>query len=181
MTERFLKVRVIWDHQVISLPGLGFRDLHVLPGERSPFGSKGNALATMWETLGKSRGMDGMMILDGDTVIDPLDLDAMQAAITSEPKAVHVAPVRLWPAGTGLTGWVWGHGKDLFSQQDPRDPDRFGFSFTWLPAQLLDHCIQAGMRTWSYPHVDDRVSQEARRMVVPVRVVRGASPKHTHF
>jgi len=122
-----------------------------------------------------------MLVLDGDVVIDPVDHDAMFAAIDKEPDAVHVAPVKLWPVSTHLDGWVWGHGLEFFSAKDPSRPDRFSFCYTYLPKRLLEACIKSGMDEWHYPGVDQKVSKVCRELGIPIRVARSCQPKHLNY
>lgn len=182
MAETVIMIRLIWDRT--ALPGLcppGFYATHVIPSDEFPYGRKGLVVASAWEQL-QSPAIAGLVILDGDVAIDPQDRRAMLDAVEEEPKVVHVAPVRLWPVSTKAPGWVWGHGKGgLFNQQDHDDPDMFGFGFTYLPRRLMTACIAAGMEEWTYPGVDRRTANQARKMKLPVRVVRGASPKHINF
>jgi len=178
--EQVVLVRVCWDRQPMPRCPAGFFTVHVNPVSGHPFGRKGLQLAAAWDIL-KTPDAAGMVILDGDVAIDPQDLAHMLAAIEGEPGAVHVAPVRLWPASTKLERWVWGHGKGRFSRDDPDDPDRFGFSFTYLPRRLIAAVVTAGLRSQEYPQVDGFVSGVARRRSVPVRVVRGAHPCHLNY
>ena len=123
-----------------------------------------------------------MLTLDGDVAVDPVDHAAMMASIDTGPEMVWVAPVRLWPVSTHLSGWVWGHGPNRrYSRTDTSTPDVFTFSYTYLPRALLTACIDEGLEGWCYPGVDKRVSEVARKFEVPIRVCRGASPKHLNF
>lgn len=173
-------VRLDWDHTALPLPGLGFYALRITPEPGHPFGRKGLALAAAWEQLAGPAAA-GLVILDGDVAVDPQDIAAMLAAIHLDPGAVHVAPVRLWPASTKRDRWVWGHGRGDFSRDDPDDPDVFGFCFTYLPRRLVDACVKSGLAGWRYPHVDRLTSRRARALRIPVRVVRGATPKHVNY
>lgn len=182
MAETVILIRLNWDRT--ALPGLcppGFYTTHVTPTSEYPRGRKGLVLVNSWRAL-SDKDMAGMVILDGDVAIDPVDVGAMLAAIEREPGAVHVAPVRLWPVSTKAAGWVWGHGRDnTFTQRDVEHPDSFGFGFTYLPRDLICAAIKAGLPKWCYPGVDGKVGGIARENGIPVRVVRGASPKHLNF
>jgi hypothetical protein len=179
--EHVVMVRLDWDRTAPPrICPRGFYACHVDPEPGHPFGRKGLQLAAAWDTLA-GPAVAGMVILDGDVAIDPQDLAAMLAAIELEPGAVHVAPVRLWPASTKQARWVWGHGRGGFSRDDPDDPDTYGFSFTYLPRRLVEACIRAGLHEWAYPHVDARARQVSQRMGLAVRVVRAASPKHLNY
>lgn len=175
-------VRLDWNRTAVPLRigRYGFYTLHVDPEPGHPFGRKGLQLARAWATLAKP-GSAGLVILDGDVAVDPQDLAHMLAAIDGEPDCIHVAPVRLWPVSTKLDRWVWGHGAGRFSRDDPDEPDLFGFSFTYLPAALVRSCIVHGMKTWAYPDVDANTRARARALGLPVRVVRGAAPKHLNY
>jgi hypothetical protein len=177
-------VRVDWDRSAIPLTiARSFYHLRIGPTESHPFGRKGYALATAWRRLNRTGQLSGMLILDGDVAIDPYDYKAMQLAIDTYPDAVHVAPVRLWPVSTGRETWVWGHWKGPDPSQNFCDsqPDWFGFSFTYLPAMLIELSIRAGLRRWEYPSVDSQVSWTAKRTKTPVKVVSACHPKHLHY
>jgi hypothetical protein len=173
-------IRVDWDRKAIPLRIVRYHAVHVLPEPGYPFGRKGLALAGAWRQLSGPK-MDGMLILDGDVAIDPLDHAVMFTAIGDEPDAVQVAPVKLWPISTHRKSWVWGHGQGDYSQLGMDEPDVFTFSYTYLPRALIEACIEAGMEDWTYPGVDRHVSEVARESGIPVRVVWDASPKHLNF
>jgi hypothetical protein len=106
-------MRVNWDRTAppFHMPGaVRWFDLHVGPEPGYPFGRRGLAIARAWEQLGNRKDA-GMLMMDGDVAIDPLDLAAMGDAIAQTPKMVLVGPVRLWPASTMRESWVWGHWK----------------------------------------------------------------------
>jgi hypothetical protein len=174
-----VQVRVCWDRAEIPLR-VDFHIVRIGPESGYPFGRRGLALVSAWRQLA-AVDTPGMLVLDGDVAVDPVDYAAMLAAIVAEPAAVHVAPVRLWPISTHVADWVWGHGRAVFSQDDPDNPDVFTFSFTYLPRALIEACITAGMGEWTYPGVDRRVCEQSRTLRVPVHVVRGAAPKHVNF
>jgi hypothetical protein len=173
-------VRLDWDRSAIPLRIRGFYTLHIEPDAAHPFGRKGAALAAAWSKLA-TEGTTGMVILDGDVAVDPYDLAAMYAAVNTDPAAVHVAPVRLWPVSTKMRAWIWGHGKTRFSQEDPPEVDMFGFSFTYLPALLVRSMIRHGLAGWEYPHVDEKARGRARALGLAVNVVRDATPKHLNY
>ena len=177
-------VRVLWTAHYIPpfrVPAGRVRmlDLHVTPEPSYPFGRKGLVLASAWEQLG--RNADGMLILDGDVVIDPQDFIEMHGAIMAEPAAVHVAPARIWPVSTGAASWSWGHWKDQRGQEWTEEPDYFAFNFTYLPAALMTACVKANMRSWRFPNVDMNVSRTAKKAGIPARVVKNCAPKHMHY
>jgi hypothetical protein len=180
---QILLVRVVWNHEAIPLRiSRRFFTLDFGPEPEFPFGRKGLAIARAWQQLA-APDVTGMLILDGDVAIDPVDLAVMMAAIHAEPDAIHTAPVRLWPVSTRLERWVWGHGRGgRHSQEDPdEDLDAFTFCFTYLPRELIEHCTGHGMESWMFPHVDKQVCLAAAELDLPVRLVRGAQPKHTNY
>lgn len=190
-----LHVRVRWNGEPGAPAPPKFRTFDVMPEPQYPAGRKGLLLARIWESLATPR-TDGMLILDGDCAIDPLDYAAMITEACTEPDAVWTAPARLWPASTGYRYWVWGH-RELLADRDPLpsdeetrktwqadidDPDMFTFNFTYLPRRLMNACTEAGMDQWVYPHVDENTWRTALEQDIPARVVRrGCSPKHTHY
>jgi hypothetical protein len=124
----------------------------------------------------------GMLILDGDVAVDPLDTSTMMRAIGANPDIVHTAPVRIWPVSTKRGHWVWAHSKGGKSQEDTDEPNRFSFGFTYLPRALIESCIEAGLRSWTYPHVDLNMSKRAVELGMRITVVRdGCSPKHCNY
>jgi hypothetical protein len=176
-------VRVEWDRQAPACPlPPTFHRIRVLPEPGWPLGRKGLALAGAWQQMA-GPNTDGMLILDGDVAIDPLDLAAMRAAIHDEPRSVLTAPARLWPASTNLPEWSWAHWGTPGQSQvlDPGPVTRFSFCFTWLPRRLIHACMAAGLDIWTFPRVDQLVSQEAVRQRIPVRLVAGCWPKHLHY
>ena len=179
-------LRLIWDGHHIKFPlriaGVNMKDLHVAPETSAPFGRKGLALASAWAQLAEP-DMTGLLILDGDVVIDPCDYIHMYAAIQQEPTAVHIAPVKLWPISKNdLGGWSWGHCKDNnFTQEMTLDPDFFAFNFTYVPRRVIDLAVKAGLKNWQFPHVDQGMSRVARQAGVRMRVVEACQPKHVHY
>jgi hypothetical protein len=176
-------VRVDWDRTAIPLGRLPGRwhTLHLAPEPDYPFGRKGLALLRTWQQIQLSKQEAGLVILDGDVAIDPVDYHAMMRAIPKEPGAVHVAPVRLWPKSTQRSDWYWAHHRGEASQEPCDDPTVFSFNFTYLPRALLDACRQAGMAKWTFPTCDSHVTEVAAKMHLPVRVVHDATPKHLHY
>jgi hypothetical protein len=178
-----VNVRLDWNHTAIPLRiGAKFFTVEICPQPEYPFGRKGLALARIWEQVGSGRA-DGMLILDGDVAIDPLDYGHMLDAIETRPDSVHTAPVMLWPVSTHLDVWVWGHGRaGRYSQEYTDDDlDMFTFCFTYLPGKLLETCLQDGLDSWVYPHVDANVCARAQQIGTPVHLVRDARPKHLNY
>lgn len=176
-------VRVNWNGTAIrfNMPGTRWFDLAIGPEPGYPFGRKGLALDAAWLQLANAKCC-GMVVLDGDIAIDPIDYAAMVAAVDLEPAAVHAAPVRLWPASTQRESWVWGHWcGDGPSQDYCSAPDRFTFGFTFLPRVLLERARAAGLRKWTFPGVDLKMAQVAKHNGIPVRMVPDCHPKHLHY
>src|ERR1039458_10197954 len=114
--SNIVRVRINWDHVPLIKCPPGFHLLNVLPEPEYPFGRKGLALASGWDQLRGTPSAAGMLMLDSDVAVDPEEVAIMEEAIHADPLAVHIAPVRLWPASTKLDTWVWGHGLRKFSQ-----------------------------------------------------------------
>ena len=170
-----LIIRVCWRGQLEGRTHPSFAVHSVEPEPGWPVGRKGLMLASLWRQVVPA-GSDGMLICDGDVVIDPADMIAMTDAACGAPDAVHAAPVRLWPRATGFPEPVWAHRPDL---HDP--PVMFSFGFTFLPARLIEGAIKAGLEKWHYPNVDRGMWETARDMGVPVRVVRDCHPRHLNY
>jgi hypothetical protein len=185
-----LQLRIIWDRAAIALPfSMRFHSLHVAPEPGYPFGRKGLQLATAWKHLAAPHTA-GMLVADGDVAFDHQDLNDMYQAINLDASCVWTAPIKLWPVSTKRTRWVWSHlleWPDEQAQVDNRgdtDPDfTFSFCFTYMPRRLIDAVIGRGqLRTVQYPHVDQTCMEWARKLSVPVRIVRGhCSPKHMNY
>lgn len=183
MAARVVFVRVVWDRQAIPLhlPGVRMFDLHIGPEPGWPYGRKGAALAGAWRQLG-TRQCTGMLIMDADVAIDPLDASVMLQAIGQAPDVVHTAPIRLWPESTQRPSWVWGHwDADGPSQQLCDAPTSFSFGLTYLPRRAIDRAIRDGLERWTFPGVDGRMSRAAAAAGCPVRVTGNCWPKHLHF
>lgn len=181
----FVICRVNWDRTAppFHMPGaVRWFDLHVGPEPGRPFGRRGLAIAGAWAQLG-NRECRGMLMMDGDVAIDPLDLAAMGDAIGQDPAMVLVGPVRLWPASTMRPSWVWGHwtAGPGPTQEMITEPDRWGLGFTYLPRRLLELAAAAGLKQWTFPNVDVRMSDVARRHGIRARVVEDCHPKHLHY
>jgi hypothetical protein len=177
-------VRVNWDHTAgpFHMPGTRWFDLHVGPEPGYPFGRRGLALEGAWRQLG-NRECAGMVVMDSDVMIDPLDWASMLEAVGAAPRLVHVAPVRLWPASTQRESWVWGHWDRGGgpSQELVTEPTRWSFGFTYLPRELLTRARQAGMKDWTFPNVDMRMAACARRWNIKAKMVENCHPKHLHY
>jgi hypothetical protein len=189
-----ISVRVCWNGEAVPLRLANrFYTVNIVPTADWPFGQRGKYMARAWEQLNAGPetyghepvSADGMLLLDGDVAIDPWDLQCMGEAISEEPKAVHVAPMKLWPISTRASDWVWGHGLDRFKQNEPdddRDCNLFTFGFTYLPKALIKQCISRGMENWVYPDVDTEVCITAMLMKnLKVNIVYACTPKHLNF
>ena len=186
MNMPFLFLRVIWTPHHIQFPlriaGANIKELHITPEPNHPFGRKGLALEKAWEQLAPPNCL-GMLILDGDVVIDPQDFMLMSEAIGQDPGAVHVAPARIWPASKPeLRGWSWAHWQGHPTQELCTEGiEFFTFNLTYLPAALVNAAIKKGLRAKQFPGVDAFVSKTARELRTPIRVVLGATPKHMNY
>ena len=177
-------VRINWAGTALDYaPPRGvFHTLHVGPEPDHPFGRKGLALATGWQQLTRHLPDTlGMLVMDGDIVIDPADVAAMFRAAVNAPQEVHTAPVRLWPASTKRDDWVWGSWAEKPSQSLDLEPVWFSTCLTYLPARLIKAALKDGLRSWTYPGVDARIAETAQRLGTPVRVVLECQPKHTNY
>jgi hypothetical protein len=173
--------RLNWSRTAPETPmSRQFYTLHVGPEPGYPFGRKGLALAGAWAQLSHP-GQSGMLLLDGDVIIDPEDLYQMLRAVGADDAAVHTAPVRIWPASTHKKAWTWAHWAAEPSQQVDEAPRWFSFCFTYLPRALIDRAVRDGLPDWTYPSVDSRVSQSAQAAGLRVRVVPDCWPKHINY
>jgi hypothetical protein len=181
--SRVVFVRVVWDRQAypLKIPGVRMFDLHIGPEPGAPYGRKGAALAGAWRQLA-TRQCTGMLIMDADVAVDPLDVSVMLQAVGNQPEVVHTAPIRLWPESTQRRTWVWGHWDASGpGQADCPEPTFFSFGLTYLPRKAINRAVRDGLKEWTFPGVDSRVSRSAAAAGVPVRVVENCWPKHMHF
>lgn len=189
-------VRVIWDRQEYwSLPvirytttdganhAIRFTPVHLGPEAGWPMGRKGLALAGAWGQLNRGGDVaDGMLVLDADVAIDPQMVITMMTAIGTDPAAVWTAPVRIWPVSTMKDHWIWAHWNLVPSQHVDQSARWFSFNFTYLPRQLLEHCLKPGrLKTWTYPNTDSSVARAARELGIPGNVVADCWPVHLHW
>jgi hypothetical protein len=182
----FIMVQMDWDRTALrlpALPGIRFHKVHYGPEPEFPMGRHGLAIYRAWEQLTDNIGepATGMLMLDGDVAIDPSDIGWMVGAIHADPTIVHTAPVKIWPVATRRADWVWSHWRDEPGKQIVQDPIWFGFSFTYLPSDLIEASAEAGLCEWTYPNVDWRVAEVAQKLHIPVKVVLCASPKHMNW
>jgi hypothetical protein len=186
-----LWTRIVWNHQQGDLPLVTYQDLlmvrfmtvHVDPEPGFPAGRKGLQLAGAWSQYTKGDAKPtGMVTLDGDVAVDPGHVMQMAHAIEAEPEAVHVAPVKIWPAGTVRKSWIWAHYDETGPSQNwDVTPRIFGFNFTYLPRKLIERCLKDGMKNWTYPNCDSCFSQRAREMGLAMKVVPYCFPVHLHW
>jgi hypothetical protein len=175
-------LRLDWDRTALPLrQAKAYYTAHISPEPGYLFGRKGLVIGSSWQQLA-GRHTDGMVLLDGDVMLDPVDHRAMLDAIHEDPSCVHTAPVRIWPASTKWEDWTWAHWRTKASQRLETEGIRwFSFNFTYLPRALVEQAITAGLRSWAYPSVDSKMSRTAQRMGSPVRVVPGCWPKHLNY
>jgi len=184
----FVFCRLIWEKSgppfPFHMPRTRWHDLYLCPEPGAPFGRKGRAVEGAWKQLAE-RGTNGLLLMDGDVVIDPLDFAGMLTAIAQAPELVHVAPARLWPASTQQDSWTWAHWADGHGQTQhwTDTPDRFSFNFTYLPRKLIVRAMQhkPPLNTWQFPNVDQRMSQVAKECGIKAKVVPNCWPKHLHY
>lgn len=178
-----ITVRVNWDNTAvpIKLPGKFF-EMHVDPSAEYPFGQKGKTIAGAWRQLNTDKNMDGMLIIDGDVAIDPIDYQNMLSAIHYHHDMVVVAPARIWPASTKRKDWSWAHWSVEPSQKLETENIRwFSFNFTYLPKKVLKQALTDGLRRWTYPVVDKSMSTAAFDAGVPVFVAEDVHTCHLNF
>lgn len=175
-------VRVNWNNSALAIPlPAAFHILHVRPTADHPFGEKGRSLAGTWNQLSHDR-MAGMLILDGDVVIEPGDMSNMLAAIHEHTDMVVVAPTRIWPLSTKRKDWVWAHwSKEASQVMETKNIHWFSFNFTYVPRKVIEQALKDGLADWAFPSVDKRMSQSAVRAKVPVYVAENVLPKHLNF
>lgn len=186
-----LLMRLAWKDQFAGRTHPSFREYSVYPTNEHPNGQKGLLLANAWNNISKPTS-DGLIICDGDVVIDPSDYSQMLGHIVTDREAVWTAPVRLWPIATQFPEWIWAHRKMVNTnrpvaevvrdwQEDIEDPEMFSFCFTYLPRRLMEGAIKTGLKDKIYPGVDWFMWDTAKSLNIPVKVVRGCYPKHLNY
>lgn len=181
---QILCIRMDWNHTAIPLPiSNRFYTLQVNPEPEYPFGRRGLAYTRTWQQLQTPKIEKGMLLLDGDVAIDPLDHAHMLDAIHENSAIIHTAPVYLWPISTHVESWVWGFGKNnrYTQNEDDTDLDMFTFSYTYLPRKLIEESIEAGMAEWQYPRVDKNMWKLNKKLGIEVHVVWDADAKHLNY
>lgn len=181
--QSFLWLQICWQGSRIR-EIVGFHQVNIWPTNEYPFGRKGYTLAYCWEHMIEDH-TKGMVILDGDVAVDPIDISFMQQSMVSDPNSIHIGPARIWPKSTNFSQWVWAHRKfgTVFKdwQTYRTDVDTASFCFTYLPRTLIEKCIDQGLATWAYPNVDFNVFRVAREESIAFKVVDGCIPKHMNY
>jgi hypothetical protein len=180
-----LFARFNWDHTAFPrlprFPWITFKDIHISPSAEYPTGQKGLALERYWTGQNPNNDHVGLLIMDGDVIVDPLDVRFMLDAIENDPSRVYTAPIKLWITADNKMGaeWRWSHQNDDGMSQDIiQYPRYFSFGFTWLPADLLDACVAGGLHRYIYPYVDAFVSDIAFKLDIQSTVIYNCEPKH---
>lgn len=177
MSGNILAVRYSWQ-KPSSLPDPGrFFEAVMTADAEHPHGRRGMWMSRCWK-YGREHGADGMLCLDGDTAVDPVDVAVMCHAIDEDDKAVHTTPVRLFPP---YGDWTWAHGRDSYTQECVTEGiNLFGFAFTYLPGPLLNTCVAVGLESQVFPEVNKFVSRIARQSGCRVNLVP-MSPTHLNW
>jgi hypothetical protein len=178
MSTNVMSVRFSW-LTPSALPDPGhFFEVVMTAEPEYPHGRRGMWMSRCWD-YGRANGADGLLCLDGDTAVDPVDVAVMCAAIEEDAESVHTAPVRLYPP---YGEWIWAHGRDYYTQECVTEGiNLFGFAFTWLPGSLLDDCVDAGLEGWRFPLVNKKVSGVAREASYRVSLVPEVWPAHLNW
>lgn len=176
-------VRLNWNDTALKIPTPGkFHNLLIAPTLDNPFGEKGRVIAGAWKQLNPDNKMDGMLILDGDVAIEPIDLTNMFRAIHNHDQMVVVAPARIWPKSTQKKVWTWAHWSKEPSQTMETENIRwFSFNFTYFPKKVIEQAIGDGLVNWKFPRCDMRMSDAAFHAGVKVFVAEDVYPKHMNY
>src|SRR5512146_2566976 len=86
-------VKVAWRGQTVASLEQPFHLIEVNPEPAHPKGRKGLVLASAWRQMANDKDV-GMLIVDGDVVIEPTDLSTMIGHVLSDVRAVWTAPTR---------------------------------------------------------------------------------------
>lgn len=158
--------------------------LDIWPEPDYPRGREARELALLWETV-RQGNVPGLLLLGCDVAADPDDYEAMCTAAFLHPEAVHTGMVKLWPASTGRTEWMWSHrggrrGAPEATQLDPIHIAYFSLGFVYVPRKLLDIAFPTYAH-WKWGEMDVGLSELAWQYSIPIRAVYDARPKHLHF
>ncbi len=177
-----LCIRDNWNDTALDIPIPGsFFNVDIRPTIEYPFGEKGRVLANAWRQLSKD-DYTGMLILNGDVIIEPTDHKNMLAAIHTRSDQVVIAPTRIWPKSTKRKDWIWGHWSFEGSQKfETKNVRWFTFCFTYIPRKVIDQALKDGLVEWRYPGVDMNMARSAVKAKVPVYVAENVLPKHLNF
>ena len=159
-----------------------FYQVDVFPEDGFPFGRKGKVFTDTWNQARNSAvKYQGMLVIEGDVLIDPHDYNQMLKAISTNVDAIWTAPVKVWPVTTKGKDWFWCHWSTDTSQTLDKYPLHFGYNFTYLPKQLIELAIEAGWDKWDYWTDDSEMPKIAMRNKIPVKVPEDCWPKHLHY
>lgn len=174
-------LRMNWE-QKSPLPNPGqFRDIVLHGTPEWPTGQKGLAIGRAWSVLAKDY-TEGLIILDGDVAADPYQIALFGDYITSDPAAVWTAVVKLWAKSTHRATFMYGHGRDGYSRErDVKDPNTFTFCLTYMPGNLVELCLKAGLLNKVYPGVDMFCAEVAQQNEIKVKIAEQVEPVHLHW
>jgi len=160
-----------------------FYQVDVYPEPGYPMGRKGKVFADTWRQIPDNMKpkYDGMLVIEGDVLIDPHDYKQMLKSIESDVNAVWTAPVKVWPITSKFDDWFWCHWATMPSQTLDEYPLRFGYNFTYLPTKLIELAIDAGWENWDYWNDDSEMPIVAMKNQIKVKVPEDCYPKHLHY
>lgn len=158
--------------------------LDVRPEPGFERGREAKLLSDLWLGV-RDSGIEGLLLLGCDVAADPGDYELMQRAVTYQPRRVHTGLVKLWPASTGRSEWMWSHrggtmGNPEAGQGDIRPVVYFSLGFLWVPRALLDVAFPA-YQGWRWGQMDTGLSELAFHHRINVQLVAGCEPRHMHF
>lgn len=109
----------------------------------------------------------------------------MKRSVHFHPDRVFTGMVKLWPASTGRTEWIWSHrggtlGSPEASQHPYPSPTYFSLGFLWVPRRLLDLAFPEH-DDWRWGEMDVGLSEIAFRNRIPAQAITDCRPKHVHF
>jgi hypothetical protein len=151
-------------------------EVHTWPTARDADGPQrgyGWSLREAWREIAL-RGP--LIVLEQDVAYDPWIFAELLHGVATYPGAVIAVPYILWPLHTGRKDPVWSHLiGDVFgelrtvpaTEHPPDRPATCGLGLTYLPAELL-RPLEEKLPRWYYPHLDFRLSMEAKRAGIPI-------------